>query len=152
MTAATDPEPGTTTPSTAHGPHLWLRAESKEHELRAALPPTQCAELLARGFRLTIESCPHRIFPEAEYAAVGCVLTGTGTWATEAPAEAYIVGLKELPEGGPLAHRHILFAHCYKEQAGWRDVLGRFVAGGGLLLDLEFLQDEQGGLGARVGI
>lgn len=63
-----------------------------------------------------------------------------------APRSAYIVGLKELPENdsSPLEHTHIFFAHCYKQQGGWKDVLGRFVRGNGLLLDLEFLTDEHG--------
>lgn len=67
----------------------------------------------------------------------------TGTWKS-APADAYIFGLKELPEGdlSPLKHTHIMFAHCYKEQDGWADVLGRFVKGNGLLLDLEFLMQN----------
>lgn len=36
------------------------------------------------------------------------------------------------------------FAHCYKTQGGWADVLSRFPAGKGTLYDLEFLQDESG--------
>lgn len=44
----------------------------------------------------------------------------------------------------PLPHTHIHFAHCYKRQAGWADVLARFAAGNGTLLDLEFLKDENG--------
>ena len=35
-----------------------------------------------------------------------------------------------------------MFAHCYKHQAGWNDILSRFHLGNGLLYDLEFLQDE----------
>ena len=42
---------------------------------------------------------------------------------------------------------HVQFAHCYKNQAGWDRVLSRFPRGGGVLLDLEFLQD---GTGRRV--
>lgn len=44
----------------------------------------------------------------------------------------------------PLKHTHVQFAHCYKNQRGWEDVLSRFPAGNGTLLDLEFLQDESG--------
>lgn len=36
------------------------------------------------------------------------------------------------------------FAHCYKGQGGWADVLARFPRGGGTLYDLEFLQDAMG--------
>ena len=44
----------------------------------------------------------------------------------------------------PISHTHIQFAHCYKAQEGWADVLSRFDAGGGTLYDLEFLQDSHG--------
>lgn len=39
-----------------------------------------------------------------------------------------------------------MFAHCYKEQGGWKDVLKRWQDGQptGMLYDLEFLQDESG--------
>ncbi|QRW24520.1 hypothetical protein RhiXN_11432 [Rhizoctonia solani] len=36
------------------------------------------------------------------------------------------------------------FAHCYKRQGGWADVLARFYHGGGTLYDLEFLTDASG--------
>lgn len=53
--------------------------------------------------------------------------------------------MKELPEStDPLPHTHIQFAHCYKKQAGWTNVLSRFHRGGGTLYDLEFLNDEKG--------
>lgn len=53
--------------------------------------------------------------------------------------------MKELPEStDPLPHTHIQFAHCYKNQAGWSNVLSRFHRGGGTLYDLEFLNDANG--------
>jgi saccharopine dehydrogenase (NAD+, L-lysine forming) len=72
--------------------------------------------------------------------SVGCEIVETGSWRN-APLDAYVIGLKELPEGdvSPLQHTHIMFAHCYKNQEGWDVVLNRFVQGKGLLLDLEFL-------------
>jgi saccharopine dehydrogenase (NAD+, L-lysine forming) len=68
-----------------------------------------------------------------------------GSWRN-APSDAYIIGLKELPENdtSPLPHNHIMFAHCFKQQEGWKDVLSRFHRGNGTLLDLEFLQDDNG--------
>lgn len=39
-------------------------------------------------------------------------------------------------------HTHIQFAHCYKGQGGWDKVLSRFPRGGGTLLDLEFLLED----------
>ncbi|KAK9766257.1 Saccharopine dehydrogenase [Basidiobolus ranarum] len=71
------------------------------------------------------------------------IVTG-GLWKN-APKGAYIIGLKEPPEGTtPLEHTHIFFAHCFKNQGGWKDILGIVVAGNGTILDLEFLNDVKG--------
>lgn len=75
---------------------------------------------------------------------VGCKLVENNSWPS-APKDIPIIGLKELPESDePLPHTHIQFAHCYKGQAGWTKVLGRFHRGGGKLYDLEFLNDPSG--------
>lgn len=72
-------------------------------------------------------------------------LVPTGSWPA-VPSSHIIIGLKELPENEtfPLKHTHVQFAHCYKNQSNWAEVLSRFPRGGGTLLDLEFLQDETG--------
>ena len=44
----------------------------------------------------------------------------------------------------PLKHTHIQFAHCYKNQSNWEEVLSRFPSGSGTLLDLEFLTNDTG--------
>ncbi|MEL6545132.1 MAG: saccharopine dehydrogenase, partial [Myxococcota bacterium] len=122
--------------------HFWLRAESKKFERRCAIPPNSARALVEAGYRLTIEDDPDRIFPIDDYA--GLPQAPAGSWRN-APADAVIVGLKELPnDGTALRHRHIYFAHAFKEQRGWRDVLGRFRAGDGSLFDLEFLTHPNG--------
>ena len=41
-------------------------------------------------------------------------MASTGSWPS-APKEAFIVGLKELPESkDPVIHGHIFYAHAYK--------------------------------------
>ena len=76
--------------------------------------------------------------------SVGCKLVDNNSWST-VPLSLPIIGLKELPVStDPLAHTHIHFAHCYKNQAGWSKVLSRFYQGGGTLYDLEFLTDTNG--------
>ncbi|KAJ3117340.1 Saccharopine dehydrogenase [Phlyctochytrium bullatum] len=77
--------------------------------------------------------------------SAGAKLVDAGSWRS-APSDAYIIGLKELPEGddSPLIHHHIMFAHCFKRQQGWAEVLARFDKGKGTLLDLEFLNDQKG--------
>ena len=124
--------------------HIWLRAESKLHEERAALTPVAAAELVQAGFKVTVEKSQDRIFSEGLYEEAGCEIAETGSWH-RAPAETIILGLKELrQESWPLVHRHIHFAHVFKQQAGWQDSLGRFVQGGGTLFDLEYLVNESG--------
>lgn len=73
-----------------------------------------------------------------------CKLVPNNSWH-EAPADVVIIGLKELPEEDtPLHHTHIYFGHCFKKQAGWSNLLGRFLHGGGTLYDVEFLTDTRG--------
>ncbi|KAK0538002.1 Saccharopine dehydrogenase [Tilletia horrida] len=123
---------------------LYLRCELKPNEHRSALTPTTAKKLIDAGFKITVEKDPQRIFDDAEFEAVGCTLAPHNTFM-DAPKDTLILGLKELPSPGPaLPHTHIQFAHCYKKQAGWVDVLRRFKQGGGKLYDLEFLEDANG--------
>ncbi|TDL15969.1 saccharopine dehydrogenase [Rickenella mellea] len=132
----------TTTETTR--PALWLRCETKEFERRTALTPAAAKTLVESGFDIFVERDEQRIFDDVEYERVGCTLKENNSWPS-APAHIPIIGLKELPAStSPLPHTHIYFAHCYKRQAGWADVLARFHAGGGTLYDLEFLTDARG--------
>ncbi|KAL5533678.1 LYS5 [Sanghuangporus baumii] len=125
-------------------PQLWLRAEKKPLEHRAALTPTTAKKLIDAGFEIFVERDEQRIFDDSEYEKVGCKLVPNWSWES-APTDIPVIGLKELPEStSPIAHTHIQFAHCYKRQAGWSKVLSRFARGGGKLYDLEFLTDERG--------
>ncbi len=124
--------------------HFWLRAEDKALEERAPLVPADAAKLLAAGHQVTVEPDSRRAFPLDEYLRAGCESAPAHAWRT-APTETVVLGLKELAsESWPLVHRHIYFAHVYKNQQGWREVLRRFGDGKGSLLDLEFLTDESG--------
>ncbi|MCO6383822.1 saccharopine dehydrogenase [Oceanicola sp. 502str15] len=124
--------------------HLWVRAEERENERRVGLVPDAVEALKADGFRVTVEDSPDRILPIARYKAAGAEIAPRGSWR-EAPQDALIYGLKELPEdGSPLTHRHIMFGHAYKGQSAGKELLRRFGAGGGTLYDLEYLTDENG--------
>lgn len=124
--------------------HLWIRAEARPNEQRAPLTPDGAARLIAAGIRLTVEDSPARILPIAAYRAAGAEIAAEGSWPG-APADAIILGLKELPDDGtPLPHTHIMFGHAYKGQSAGARLLKRFAAGGGTLLDLEYLTDDAG--------
>jgi len=124
--------------------HLWIRAEQRPDERRTAITPASAAALIAQGIKVTIEESPSRILPVSGYAAAGCTVVPEGSWP-DAPREAIIFGLKELPDDGtPLVHRHIMFGHAFKGQHAGQRLLRRFRAGGGTLYDLEYLTDEAG--------
>nr|OQO23463.1 Saccharopine dehydrogenase [NAD(+), L-lysine-forming] [Rachicladosporium sp. CCFEE 5018] len=123
---------------------LHVRAETKPLEHRTAITPTIAKKLVDAGYVVNVEKAPLSIFSDSEYEGTGASLVPTGSWVN-VPSDHLIVGLKELPEEDfALRHTHVQFAHCYKGQAGWDKVLGRFHRGGGTLLDLEFLEDEHG--------
>lgn len=123
---------------------IWMRHESRDNEARAPMTPDGAAQMIAKGWRVVVEEAPHRCIPDSAYADVGCESAAAGAWV-DAPEDAIILGLKELPEDGtPLRHAHIMFGHAFKGQASGRVLLDRFKAGGGTLLDLEYLVDDTG--------
>lgn len=121
---------------------IWMRHEPRDNEARAPLTPEGATDLIAQGLRVVVEDSADRCIPTQMYRDVGCKIVASGTWVS-APAEAIILGLKELPtDNTPLVHRHIMFGHAYKGQSEGRALLDRFKMGGGTLLDLEYLVDE----------
>jgi len=124
--------------------HLWVRAEQRDNETRVGLTPDGAAVLLNKGFHITVEQSSSRVIPAEPYAEKGCEIAAEHSWP-EAPRDAIVFGLKELPDDGtPLVHRHIMFGHAYKGQSAGRVLLERFKAGGGTLYDLEYLTDDKG--------
>lgn len=124
--------------------HIWLRAEQRPHETRVGLTHDGAKALVKAGYRLTVEESPTRAIGLDGYAEAGAEIAPENSWP-EAPEDAVIFGLKELPEDGtPLRHRHIMFGHAYKGQFSGKRLLERFRAGGGALYDLEYLLDGSG--------
>ena len=124
--------------------HLWVRAEQRPNEERVGLTPEGAAALIAKGIRVTVEESSVRAIAIDGYREAGCTIAAENSWP-EAPLDAVIFGLKELPEDGtPLPHRHIMFGHAFKGQHSGKALLARFREGGGTLYDLEYLVDEAG--------
>ena len=124
--------------------HLWVRAEQRENEERVGITPDGVVELIAAGMRVTVEESDTRILPDAGYAQTGCEMAPENSWP-DAPRDAIVFGLKELPDDGtPLPHRHIMFGHAFKGQFAGQALLKRFKAEGGTLLDIEYLVDPDG--------
>ncbi len=124
--------------------HLWVRAEQRPNEERVGLTPEGAKALLDKGIRVTVEESSVRAIGLKGYIDAGCDIAAENSWP-EAPQDAIIFGLKELPEDGtPLPHRHIMFGHAFKGQHSGVALLKRFKAGGGTLYDLEYLVDDTG--------
>ncbi|NRB20992.1 MAG: saccharopine dehydrogenase [Rhodobacteraceae bacterium] len=124
--------------------HLWVRAEQRPNEDRVGLTPTGAAALMQAGIKVTIEQSTVRAIPLQGYIDAGCAIASENSWP-QAPSDAIIFGLKELPEDGTaLPHNHIMFGHAYKGQHSGKALLDRFKAGGGTLYDLEYLVEENG--------
>jgi saccharopine dehydrogenase (NAD+, L-lysine-forming) len=123
---------------------VWLRAETRPTERRTPLVPDDARRLVAAGVPVTVEDSPRRCFPIGGYEAAGCDVAGEGAWVG-APADAIVLGLKELPDSpATLRHTHVFFGHAFKRQPDAARVLRRFRDGGGTLLDLEYLVDTGG--------
>lgn len=71
-------------------PHLWVRAETKALERRSGLSPVSAQELVARGFRVTVEQSEQSCFNSALFAKAGCELAPSGSWH-QAPDDAFIL-------------------------------------------------------------
>jgi saccharopine dehydrogenase (NAD+, L-lysine forming) len=124
--------------------HLWVRAEQRPNEERVGLTPEGASELVKSGIKVSVEQSHSRAIAIAGYRKAGCEIVGENTWP-QAPRDAIIFGLKELPEDGTsLVHRHIMFGHAFKGQPAGQILLARFKAGGGTLYDLEYLVDDRG--------
>ncbi|WP_270725810.1 saccharopine dehydrogenase [Shimia sp. Alg240-R146] len=124
--------------------HLWVRAEQRPNEERVGLTPKGARALLDKGIRVTVEESSVRAIPLQGYIDAGCEIASENSWP-DAPRDAIIFGLKELPEdGSALPHRHIMFGHAFKGQHSGVALLKRFKAGGGTLFDLEYLVNETG--------
>ena len=124
--------------------HLWVRAEQRPNEQRAGLTPDGARQLIAKGMRVTVEESSVRAIPLQGYRDAGCEIADENSWPN-APLDAIIFGLKELPEDGtPLPHTHIMFGHAFKGQHSGIALLKRFKEGGGTLYDLEYLVDDTG--------
>ncbi|TMM52326.1 saccharopine dehydrogenase [Sulfitobacter sabulilitoris] len=124
--------------------HLWVRAEQRDNEARVGVTPEGVQTLMQAGIDVTVERSPTRVIPDADYIRTGCRMVPGHSWP-DAPRDAFVFGLKELPEeDSPLVHRHIMFGHAFKGQPAGLRLLRRFRAGGGALYDLEYLLDDTG--------
>jgi saccharopine dehydrogenase (NAD+, L-lysine forming) len=123
------------------GIRIGIRREDKnEWERRAPLTPDHVAELVRHhGLAVTVESCPRRIFGDAEYARAGARIA-------EHTDDCHVVfGIKEIPrERIRPGVTYLLFSHTAKAQAHNMPMLGAFLERRATLVDYELIVDSSG--------
>ena len=119
---------------------IGIRKETKSPwERRVAVTPTLAAELVSAGNEVLVERSELRVFPEGDYASVGCALVD------ELPPVDVVFGVKEIPEHLlQQGAAHLFFAHVIKGQAYNMPMLARLLSQGATLLDYERITDERG--------
>ncbi len=152
---------------------LVLREETLEHEKRTALTPAQVAKLTRDGHKIAVAKWADRIFKDQEYVdSVGkngnpdnFKLIDPQEWKEDPAYEnAVILGVKEIEDKDlsdpkyPLKNQvFVYFDHSFKGQdEAWKRLMRfgfapdkqspylSYPGSGSLLLDLEYLVDEQG--------
>ncbi len=120
---------------------LIIRAEASLFEHRTPIVPSDIEPLLVR-FDIMVESSSTRCFSDEEYKNTGATIIPAGSW-THYP-DALIVGLKGLKRGEEPHEGQTIFhfAHCYKRQDGWKEILRPLK--GARMIDYEFMLDDSG--------
>jgi hypothetical protein len=120
---------------------LVLRAEASIFEERTPLVPADVTMLLSQ-YEVLVESSTTRCFSDEAYRVAGATVIPSGTW-TEYP-HALVVGLKGLRKGEVPQETQTLFhfAHCFKQQEGWREILAPLRRA--TFVDYEFMLDDEG--------
>jgi len=119
---------------------------------RVALTPSQCKWLLKNiGCKIIVEPSAIRCFKDAEYAAVGCILSINLMECN------ILLGIKEVPITQLIDNKtYVFFSHTRKKQPYNKALLQAMMAKGITLIDYECLTHEDGqriiGFGFFAGI
>jgi len=120
---------------------IGIRREDKNRwERRVPLTPEDVGHLIAtRGLTFHVQPSPIRVFPDAQYAALGAEIR------EDLSACELILGVKEVPIPLVLPRRvYMFFSHVIKGQAHNMPMLRRLLDAGCSLLDHELVVDASG--------
>lgn len=122
---------------------LWIRAETFPDERRAPLTPNEAERLVQQGIKVFVEKSKQRIFVDSAYEQVGCEMVNPSTWCNANKEATLVLGLKAIdPTPASITHKHMYFAHAYKNQPQAKQLLTAFKIGQGVLYDIEYLLNE----------
>ncbi len=113
-----------------------IREEKTPHDLRVALSPSQCKQVLEiyPGSEIRVQPSFHRCFPNEEYEAAGCILT------EDLQASEILLGIKEVPKKQLIEGKtYLFFSHTIKKQEYNRGMLQEILRKKIRLIDYECL-------------
>jgi saccharopine dehydrogenase (NAD+, L-lysine forming) len=119
---------------------LGIRREDKNRwERRVPLIPADARKLIAQGYELVVQPSPIRVYPDAEWAALGAKVQD------DLDGCSVVLGVKEMPttlfrQGGV----YVYFAHVAKGQKYNMPMLKELLAKGSTLVDYEKIVDDKG--------
>ena len=121
---------------------IYLRCEINENEKRTPIIPTDVPKLMENGFSVFIETSKNRIFTDNEYLNQGAIITNK-PWFHPDFQFALIIGLKDIRELDKLNnHKHLYFAHCYKNQHNSQVILNSFLNSKSIIYDFEYFYNS----------
>jgi len=121
---------------------IYLRCEINENEKRTPIIPEDVPILIKHGFILYVETSKNRIFKDNEYLDKGAIITNK-PWYHPDFQYGLIVGLKEIRELEFLSyHKHLYFAHCYKNQHNSKLILNSFLQSKSIIYDFEYFYNN----------
>ena len=121
---------------------IYLRCEVNENEKRTPIIPTDVPKLMENGFSVFIETSKNRIFDDKEYLNAGAIITNK-PWFHPDFQFALIIGLKDIREPEKLNnHKHLYFAHCYKNQHNSQVILNSFLNSKSIIYDFEYFYNS----------
>ncbi len=116
-----------------------VREWKTDLERRSPLVPEDLGRLVAGGLAFRVEPSPHRVFPDAEFAAAGATISD------DLSSCDFLIGIKEMPvERMQPGKPHLFFSHTIKGQAYNMPMLKRILEQGCSLLDYELVADDAG--------
>jgi alanine dehydrogenase len=119
-------------------PELIIRAETNPSEMRTPLCPNHLASLRPH-FTVVVESSATRCYSDEEYQKQGARIVPIGYWTNT--KHSYIVGLKGVSSCTKPTQTLLHFAHCFKGQEGWQDIIANLQPC--TFIDYEYMMDSE---------
>ena len=122
-------------------PDLIIRAEENPLETRVPIVPDD-VPILCSHFNVIVESSLTRCYCDNEYEAKGATIVPKDYW--QLSKQSYVLGIKGIGQHIATSPSQTLlhFAHCFKQQSGYQDVLHRLQKS--TFIDYEYMVDANG--------